>query len=90
MVQQLQFGFYRKPMAPSKVILELSAQPWGQKRTTLTLELIKRLLNCQKELGCEVKQKHLSRYMQLLANSGYNECFRAEVVKSGLVGYNRI
>ena len=36
MVQQLQFEFYRKPMAPSKVILESYVQPWGQKRTTLT------------------------------------------------------
>ena len=71
-------------------ILEPSAQPWGQQRTTLTKELTRKLLNCRKKLGCEVKQKHLSRYMQLVANSGYNVCFRMEVLKSGLVGYNRI
>ena len=86
MVQQLQFKFNRKHMA----ILEPSAQPWGQQRTTLTKELTRKLLNCRKKLGCEVKQKHLSRYMQLVANSGYNVCFRMEVLKSGLVGYNRI
>ena len=90
MVQQVQFEFYSKPMAPSRVILESSAQPWGQKRTTLTQELIRRLLNCRKELGCDVKQKHLNRFMQLLKNSGYSESFRVEIMKSGLAGYNKI
>ena len=75
MVEQIQFEFYSKPMAPSKVMLSSSAQPWGQKRTTLTQELIRRLLSCRKELSCISKRKHLNRYMQLLHNSGYNEVF---------------
>ena len=77
-------------MAPKKVMMASSAQPWGQKRTTLTQELIRRLLNCSKELSCAVKQKHLSRYMQMLKNSGYNKNFRAEVLMSGLAGYRKI
>ena len=67
-----------------------SAQPWGQKRTTLTQELIRRLLNCSKELDCETRRKHLSRFMQLLKNSGYSETFRAEILRSGLQGYNKM
>ena len=67
-----------------------SAQPWGQKRTTLTQELIRRLLNCSKELNCETRRKHLNRFMQLLKNSGYSEAFRAEILRSGLQGYNKI
>ena len=67
-----------------------SAQPWAQKRTTLTQELIWRLLNCSKELDCETRRKHLSRFMQLLKNSGYSETFRAEILRSGLEGYNKI
>ena len=67
-----------------------SAQPWGQKRTTLTQELIRRLLNCSKELSCEVRRRHLNNYMQLLKNSGYCEKFRAEVLRSGLQGYSKI
>ena len=73
MVQQIQFEFFSKLMAPSVVILAFSAQPWGQKRTTLTQELIRRLLNCRKELNCSIKKKHPNRFMQLLKNSGYNE-----------------
>ena len=73
MVQQIQFEFFSKSMAPSQVILASSAQPWGQKRTTLTQELIRRLLNCRKELSCSIKKKHPNRFMQLLKNSGYDE-----------------
>ena len=89
-VQQVRFEFYSKPMAAKKVILASSAQPWGQKRTTLTQELIRRLLNCSRELSCEKKRKHLDNFMQLLKNSGYSEAFRLEILKSGLHGFNNI
>ena len=89
-VQQVRFEFYSKPSAASTVIMASSAQPWGQKRTTLTQELIRRLLNCSKQLSCEVRRRHLNNYMQLLKNSGYCEKFRAEVLRSGLQGYNKI
>ena len=89
-VQQVKFEFFSKPMAAKKVMLASSAQPWGQKRTTLTQELIRRLLNCSKELPCSAKRKHLNNYMQLLKNSGYSEAFRAEILKSGIQGYNKI
>ena len=90
LVQQVRFEFYSKPSASSTFIMASSAQPWGQKRTTLTQELIRRLLNCSKELSCEVRRRHLNNYMQLLKNSGYCEKFRAEVLRSGLLGYSKI
>ena len=89
-VQQIRFEFFSKPMAAKKVMLASSAQPWGQKRTSLTQELIRRLLNCSKELPCSSKRKHLDNYMQLLKNSGYSEAFRIEILKSGVQGYNKI
>ena len=73
-------------MAPNKVMLASSAQPWQQKRTTATQELIRRLLNTKKEISCSDKQKILSEYMQLMKNSEYNTKFRIEVLKSGLAG----
>ena len=77
-------------MAPKRVILESSAQPWAQKRTTLTQELIRRLLNCSRELSCGLKRKHLNMFMQQLKNSGYGEKFRAKILKSVIAGYNEI
>ena len=85
-VQQVRFEFFSKPSAPQKVILASLAQPWGQKRTTLTQELIRRLLNCSRELECSTRRTHLNRFMQLMKNSGYSEVFRAEVLRSGLMG----
>ena len=90
LVSQIFFQFYRKPMAPNQVILAESAQPWQQKRTTATQELIRRLLNTRKELTCCKKQKIITEYMQLLKNSDYDATFRSEILKSGLKGYNKI
>ena len=59
-VQQVMFEFYAKPMTAKKVILATSAQSWGQKRSTLTQELIRRLLNCSKSLPCAMRKKHLN------------------------------
>ena len=89
-VQQVMFEFYAKPMTAKKVILATSAQSWGQKRSTLTQELIRRLLSCSKSLPCAMRKKHLNNYMQLLKNSGYSEKFRLELLRSGLQGYNKI
>ena len=77
-------------MVPCRVMLASSAQHWGQKRTTLAQELIRRLLKYWKELSCEVKKKHLNKFMQMMKNSGYSERFRAEVLRSGLAGYHKI
>ena len=68
-------------------MLASSAQSWGQKRTSLTQELIRSLLNCSKELHCVKRRKHLNTFMQLLKNTGYNQMFRSEILKSGLNGY---
>ena len=51
LVTQVCYQFYRKPMAPNRVMLSNSAQSWQQKRTTATQELIRRLLNTRKQLG---------------------------------------
>ena len=88
--QQVRFEFFSKPMAAKKVMFASSAQSWGQKRTSLTQELIRRLLNCSKKLSCAARRKHLNNFMQLLKNSGYNQKFRSELLKSGLNGYNKI
>ena len=90
MVMQVLFQFYRKPMAPQRVMLSNSAQSWQQKRTTANQELIRRLINTKKELSCKLKQKIINNFMQLLKNSDYNTTLRKEVLKSGLVVYNKI
>ena len=44
----------------------------------------------EQELSCSAKRKHLDNFMQLLKNSGYDEKFRAEILNSGLKGFDKI
>ena len=90
MVQQIYFEFYHKPTKPKRTILASAANPWQQKRTTLTQECIRRLRNTRKQLSCERKQEILTDYMQMLKNSGYLVSFRREILASGINGYNKI
>ena len=90
MVQQVFFEFYHKPTKPKRTILASAANPWQQKRTTLTQECIRRLRNTKKEISCHKKQEILTEYMQMLKNSGYSVNFRREILLSGINGYNKI
>ena len=88
--KQVGFEFYCKPMASKRVMSEASAAPLSQKRTVLTQEGIRRLLNCSVELPWAIKAKHLSNFMQKLRNSGYGYKFRKEILLSVLSGYRKI
>ena len=90
LVTQVYYTFFRKPMAPSRFLMASSAHPWQQKRTTLTQEVIGRLMRTKKELNCKHKQEILTEFMQLMKNSGYCSKFRREVLQAGLTGYNKI
>ena len=87
---QIFYEFHEKSMSSKFVIMKDSAAPLSQKRTVLTQEGIRRLKNCKKELDWEQKAKHLGDFMQKLKNSGYDEKFRLEVLKSSLNGYDKI
>ena len=86
----MRFEFYRKPMAPTRLLMAESAQPWQQKRTSWTQEVIRRLLRTSRQLSCQRKRKILSDCMQLMKNSGYAARFREEVLLAGVSGYSKI
>ena len=90
MVQQVNYDFFSKPSAPKTTILSCSANPWQQKGTAFTQEVIRRLLRTRKEQNCSKKQRILTDFMQILKNSGYTQTFRTEVLRSGIKGYNTI
>ena len=56
---RVDFQFFEKPTKNKRVILENSALPANQKRTILTQECLRRLLNTKIELGEEVRTEHL-------------------------------
>ena len=82
--------YYSKPMATTALLNERSALPWSTKRTVLTQEALRILLNCSRELPWEAKSKHLSRFTARMQFSGYEKKFRAEVIKSALNAYDKL
>ena len=86
----IDFEFYQKPTKHPRVILASSALSFNKKRTILTQEGLRRLLNTKIELGPDVQKKHLDKFMLALKNSGYNYKFRKEVLDSTLKAYKKI
>ena len=82
--------YYSKPMATTALLNQRSALPWNTKRTVLTQEALRILLNCSRELPWEIKAKHLSRFTARMQYSGYEKKFRAEVIKSALNAYQKL
>ena len=82
--------FYSKDVASKSVINARSVLPWNCKRTILTQEVLRILLNCSRELSWETVVGHVNDMMLRLQYSGYGQEFRTEVVRSALNSYNRL
>ena len=82
--------FYYKEVASKSMINARSALPWKCKRTIMTQEVLRVLLNCNTRLPWEVVVVHVNHMMQRMQYSGYNQRFRSEVVKSALKAYENI
>ena len=57
------------------------------KRTVLTREGIRRLVNCSPDLPEARRNEIMSNYMQKLYNSGYDEKYRLQILKSSINAY---
>ena len=82
--------FYSKDVASKCVINARSALSWSCKRTILTQEVLRILLNCSRELPWETTVSHMNHMMLRLQYSGYDQNCRTEVVWSALKAYKRM
>ena len=80
--------FYYKELATKAVINSRAAVPEKMKRTVLTQEILRILRNCSKLLPWEEVCKHVEEFSMRMQYSGYNETYRAQVVKSALHAYD--
>ena len=87
---EIQYKFFKKPMATPLVMMETSALPGNVKRNSLIQEVIRRLKNTKRSLPWEVKAEILSELSNSMRISGYSEEFRLDVIKSGIEGFERI
>ena len=59
-------------------------------RTILTQECMRRLRNTNVELGEEIQQKHLDRFMLKLKNSGHSVQYRKQILDSAIKGFEKM
>lgn len=83
-------GFYVKEVSSKSVIDASSALPMSVKRTVMTQEILRILLNCSINLPWETLAKHVSNMTLRMQFSGYGKGFRHQVVKSALSAYETL
>ena len=88
--QVVMHEFYAKEVSSKSVVSAKSALSWGSKRTILTQEVLRILLNCSPKLPWEVVVSHVNNMMLRLQYSGYNQKFRTRVVVSAMKAYKNI
>ena len=66
------YNFYEKPMCPNRVLQSDSALSVDCMRSSLTPEVVRRLLHCSSDLLLHVKQEILSKFSQKMLNSGHS------------------
>ena len=86
----IDYKFFEKEIASKYVMMRNSAMSARVKMNCLTQEVIRRLRNTKESLDWdEIKAPILTNFCKKMARSGYPESYRAEVIKSGVVGYER-
>ena len=69
--------FYTKDVSSKMMIHARSAVSWNMKRTSLTQQVLRVMLNCSRLLPWKVTERHVTEMMKRLQFSGYNQMFRA-------------
>ena len=74
------YEFHSKCVASKAVINTRSALNWSTKRTVLTQQLLRVLMNCSKLLPWERVVENVNEVVLRIQYSGYSMTFRYEVV----------
>ena len=76
--------FYMKEVSSKNVISRDAALAMSSKRTILTQESLRVILNCHKLVGWEKVTEHLNFFMARMQAGGYDKEFRFQVLKSAI------
>ena len=74
-------SLFEKPYKNAKVLLAESAINANSKRTILTQECLRRILNTKLELGNGETNEQLNRVMVKMKNAGYSMNYRTHILK---------
>ena len=80
---------YVKEVSSKAVINREAALSMSSKRTILTQECLRIMLNCSVHLDKQVSARHLTLYMARMEAAGYDKAFRFQVLRSALSAYEK-
>ena len=89
-VYRIMHEFYMKDVSSKAVIDARSALSWDVKRTVLTQEVLRIMLNCSKELEWDKVATFLNDMMIRMQFSGYTSKFRHQVLNSVFKAYDKM
>ena len=84
---EIEYEFYKKPIANNLVTMKSSALSMNQKMTILTQQGFTVLHNTSEDIDDDVKLKHLNDFMQRLRISGYTESDRQNILNGTIKTY---
>ena len=84
------YEYYEKEISSKWMIHAEAALAMQTKRTILTQQLLRVLLNCSQDLPWEHKTEKANKMMMKLQYSGYGQEFRHDVAKSAISAFNKI
>ena len=88
---QVRFMFYEKPMVSNYVLSRWSALSWNVKKSSLSGEVSRRLLNCSPEvMNDEYEDDVLDKLRWKMMLSGYSEVEREIIIREGKARYTNI
>ena len=82
--------FYAKEVSSKMRLSSRSALPMKVKRTVLTQEVLRVLLNCNPEIPWERTVGHVNNVMRRIQYCWYSKGFRYEIVQCALHTYKKI
>ena len=81
---RVSYSFYRKKMSTNFLILCDSAMPAKTKRQTLTMEALRILRNCSKDVVEEEVHSYLTEFAARMKKSGYGEGLRKSILEAAM------
>ena len=90
MVNRIDYEFFEKPTKNPTILMAKSAINSSSKRTILTQECLRRIRNTKIELGDGIRNEHLSKFMIKMKNSGYNQNYRMQILKSAFNAFEKM
>jgi hypothetical protein len=86
---RIEFDFFEKPMNPNTVLHAKTAQSESTKFSSLSQEIVRRMLHTSSRLPLSHGMENLEKFSQKMINSGHKQSYVKKVMISGILKFKR-